>query len=122
MKTDTYPALGSRVSFVRQGVGTGIIEGEGIVMGIVLDISKRVMVSVETDEVHESGQKTRRNVHVSSLFPSDEYKAAFKASLDAVEALSQEGNGKAGEIVAEYNRRVDEAQQPVLGVPVEFDK
>lgn len=121
MKTATYPALGSRVSFVCQGTNNELIEGSGRVLGIVLDPHKRPMVALETDEVVE-GTKVRRNVHVTNLDPSDETKATFKATLEAVAALGSEGNGKAAQIVAEYNQRIDELHAPVLGTPVEFDE
>lgn len=121
MKTATYPEIGVRFNFVRQGVGSGMVEGSGIVQGIILDPSKRLMVHLETDEVNEQGQKIRRNVHVTCLDPSDDFKAKFKAALEAVEAIGEEGNGKVKEIVAEYNQRVDEANAPVLGDPVVFE-
>lgn len=122
MKTATYPQLGSRVNFVRQGIGSEVIEGSGIIHGVVLDPSKRLMVHLETDEVNEQGQKVRRNVHVTCLEPSEDFKAAFKASLETVEALGNEGNGKVKETVAEYNKLVDEAQEAVLGGVLVFDE
>lgn len=121
MKTATYPQLGTRVNFVRQGVGDGMVEGSGIIHAIVLDPNKRLMVQMETDEVNEQGQKVRRNVHVTCLNPSDDFKAAFKSSLETVEALGNEGNGKVKETVAEYNKLVETAQEPVLGAVVSFE-
>lgn len=121
MRTNTYPSLGQRVNFIRQGVGTEAVEGSGIIQGIFLDPSRRVMVNLETDEVNEVGKKVRRSVHVTCLSSSEEFKAAFKASLETVEKLAEEGNSKSREIVAEYNQRVDEAQRGILGAEVVFD-
>lgn len=122
MDTASYPRIGSKVSYVRQNERSQMVEGTGIVQAIVLDPSKRLMVHLETDELDpETQQKTRKNVHVACLFPSDEFKAQFKATTEAVIALGDEGNTKSRDIVAEYNQRVDAAFSLVLGEAVAFD-
>lgn len=122
MKTASYPQIGSKVSFVRQGADGQPVEGTGLIIAVVLDPAKRLMVHLETEELNEHGGKVRHNVHLNCLEPSDEFKASFKASLDAIAAIGEEGNGKSREIVAEYNQRVDAAYSEVLGAAVVFDE
>lgn len=122
MKTASYPAIGQRVTFVRQGQNGEVVEGSGLIEGIILDPSKRLMVHLETTEKNGDGASIRRNVHVTCLNPSDDFKAQFKAAQELVQSLGDEGNGKVKEIVAGYNQRVDEAQEPVLGGVVLFDE
>lgn len=123
MKTASYPRIGSVVSYIRQGSNGQPVEGSGVVQGIILDPNKRLMVHLGTDETDpETGNKLRQNVHVSCLFPSDDFKASFKATLEAAQKLGEEGNGEVKKVVAEYNQRVSEAQAPVLGDAVVFDE
>ncbi len=120
MDTAQYPRIGSKVSFIRQ-TNTGVEEGEGAIYAIVLDPVKRLMAHIETNQTHaENGKPVRHNVHLSCLNPTEEFKAQFKAMLDAVKSIGEEGNAKAGEIIAEYNKRVDTAQV-ALGDVVLFD-
>lgn len=121
MLTASYPRIGSKVNYVRQGENGQMVEGNGTVLAVVLDPAKRLMVHLETDELVD-GQKSRRNVHANCLFPSDDFKASFKGSLDAIRSMGDEGNGKAQEIVTEYNKRVDAAYDVILGVAVKFDE
>lgn len=121
MQTASYPKIGSKVSFIRQGENGQAVEGTGTIQAVVLDPSKRLMVHLESDAVGAEGQKLRHNVHVNCLEPSDDFKAEFESSLKAIAAIGEEGNGKAKEIVAEYNQRVDAAYNAVLGEAVLFD-
>lgn len=123
MLTTSYPSIGQKVSYVRQGADGQPVDGQGHIHSIVLDPMKRLMAHVEseTETDAQSGQKLKMNIHLPCLNPSDEFKAAFKAMLEGVKATGDEGNGKVVEIVAEYNQRVDGLQKAVLGDFVIFE-
>ncbi len=109
-----YPTIGSTVSFIRQNNLGEPEKGKGIVLGITLDVNKRLMahIDVGTEKV---------NVDISSLNPSEEYIAQFSAALKKIKEISDEGNGKVKEIVLEYNKQVDEVYLQLLGEPVVFE-
>ncbi len=123
MKTTSYPALGQSVSFIRQNLNdkeNPISQGVGTIVALSLDVHKRQVVTILTTKA--TGEPDKVNVDINALNPSEEFVAKFKSTLEAVAAFQSEGNGKAQEIVAEYNQRIQEAYSAVLGAPIEIDQ
>ncbi len=120
MKTASYPALGSKVSFVRLAFPEKqIVTGEGIVIAILLDALKRPVVQLE--QTSGDGQRSAFNVDLNCLNPSVEQVEGFKAAMERVQSLEAEGNAESARVVAEYNQRITVAYSGFLGEPVTFD-
>ena len=115
-----YPKIGSTVNFVCHGEDDEPVLGSGIVLAIVLDPSKRIMATLETDEDVEHSRKRRRNVYLSCLEPTESFIRDFKQVAQSVRELSDNGNKQSAEIVERFNKMIDEAQSVVLGASVVF--
>lgn len=118
MKTATYPAIGQKVEYVRQGADGEIETGKARILALTLDPDKRLVAHLDK-EAMEGSEKF--NVDVGCLNPSNGFIERFTAATKMVLELSGEGNGKVQEIVAEYNEKVNQAYTGVLGKPLIFE-
>lgn len=122
MKTATYPALGSKVHYIKQNPQTGAVEtGYAIVEAICLDHTKRPMAHLSKPSVGTDAPHDRFNVDLGSLDRDAEYAAKFAQIAEQVQDLGKEGNAKAAEVITEYNLKVDAVRDELLGQKVEFD-
>lgn len=124
MKTSTYPTIGQKLSFIRQNLNNKenpIHQGVGIVCALSMDTHKRLVATMLTMKDNGSGESEKVNVDLQCLNPSEEFVANFAATTQAVQNLQSEGNGKAAEVVAEYNQLIQSAYSGVLGEPVEVE-
>lgn len=122
MKTATYPELGSKVRYCRQNLADKSVEvGSGRVLGLGMDINKRLNAFIEPEYPEGTDKPSKFNVPLASLEPSDEYIERFKKAVEEIDALAVEGNGKAQAIVSEWNDKVSAVYETILGAPVEFE-
>lgn len=119
MKTATYPALGSKVSYVRYNEKQELDQGEAFVIAISLNHDKRIMTLLTKEPGNHQAPKF--NVDINLLNPSAEAVEKFVTNTNTIKALSEEGNGKVKELVAEYNQKVDAQYAEILSVPVSFE-
>ena len=106
----TYPQLGETVKYIRQDhEAKKLASGEGIVRAIFLDPRQRPVVNVK------DGENTY-SIDLAAVNPVDGFEDLYKAKLEEINQVSDEGNAKAKAIVDEYNKRVDEMYDSFLKV------
>ncbi len=113
-----YPAIGTTVKYVRQNASGSAETGSGVILGMALDVNRRLTVHIELPLVREDGSKERVNIDRLGLNPSLEFVSLYAATIKEIKAVSDEGNGKAKEVVADYNKRVDDLYAKILGEPI----
>ena len=109
-------AIGQTVKYIRNkpDVKSGANEyeeGEGVVTAFFLNPDKRLMAQIKVGE-------NLVNVDLACVDPSESAKAEFKEMVEAVDALTSEGNAAVKVIVDDYNARVQAAYTAFLGEPV----
>lgn len=109
-------SIGETVKYFvnRPNVQTGenfFFGGEGVVTALFLNPDKRLMVQVK------DGEKLV-NVEAAMINASEETQNDYRAMVEAVDALSKEGNEALRKVADSYNAQVQEAFNSVLGVPV----
>lgn len=113
-----YPQLGSEIEYVRYVHNRAEFEtGKGKVIGIGLDHAKRPVLLVQGIAQDETGSP-KFNVDMACVNPSLEFIEKYKLTLEFIQNLSKEGNEKSAKIVEEYNARVDDAFNSILGNPI----
>jgi len=103
--------LGDKVSFIRADEKGNIIEGCGVVVARYMRDGREL--------VQVKGVESSHNVFLACVNPSDEFKAAFTAGMIQVQQLTDEGNAKVRELVADYNERVEVVYDGLLGARME---
>lgn len=122
MKTATYPALGSKVGYIRQTGPENVIEtGQAIVEAICLDHTKRVMAHLSKPNAETNAPHDRFNVDLQLLDPSEETVAKFTEMAHNIQEAALEHNLRAKSIIDEGNVKIDAHRDQLLGTPVEFD-
>lgn len=128
MISATYPKIGSRARFIRLSPRDQMPEqGEGLIIAHVLDPSKRLMCVLHAalpnpDKNVEGNIVQNVNIDVRAIDPSPEYIKLFIEGAEKVKLLTDEGNGKAIEIVSKYNKMVEEVYDAFLGKPQVLDE
>lgn len=106
--------IGTKVTYIRQNSLEAPETGSGTILGYALDPNKRQLAHLET----HTDNKEKINVDVACLNPSGEYIEKYADAIKDIKELSEEGNGKVAEIVAKYNKAVDEVFETFLSEPV----
>ena len=114
MLREQYPAIGTKVSFIRVNALQAPEQGHGVILGITLDPNKRLMAHIDT------GQE-KVNVHFESLNPTGIYIEKFASGIKQIKEISDEGNKLVKEIVEKYNKKVDDIYADLFGEPVVFE-
>ena len=110
----TYPKINQLVSFVRADEKAEIHTGTGKVQAIFAHApDRRLMVQVKTDD------GSAYNIDLEMINASDDEVAAYTAAVAEVQSLTDEGNARVKDIVAEYNGRVQAVYTRVLGEPLD---
>lgn len=94
--------------------GHQIVEGEGIVRAICVDHTKRLVVQIadETDVF---------NVDYNAINPTPEFVEKFTVLCENIAGYTAEAKKKQSEIVQEYNAKIDEICDELLGEKVEIE-
>jgi hypothetical protein len=99
-----------------QKVATGftVEEGKGKVLAIACDHQARLVVQIKTtDNVF--------NVDFAAVNPTPEFVEKYKLLIDNIAGFTEEGRRKANEVATEYNGKIDQLTDEVLGKPMELD-
>ena len=124
MRKQEYPAIGSKVSFIRQDHNLNVVAGTGMILAICMDAEKRLCAHIQPDNMipdADAERPAKINVDLACLNPSPEFVELFNKRSEEVKALTAEGNGKARDIVAEYNQRIDAIKNDLLGSAIELE-
>lgn len=116
-----YPVIGTKVKFCRQNVQTHEVEtGSGTVLAICMDQNKRLVAHIQPDFPEGTEQPSKFNVDLNCLNPTDEFIQKFTDVTAEIKRLTDEGNEKVKQIVADYEGIISGKYTEILGSPVEF--
>lgn len=111
----SYPTIGSQATYIRSTPEGEVHLGEGIVKAILVDPRGRLTVQVKDGE-------NVYNVDFATINADEGFADEYAKTIDAVAALTKEGNELVKKTVDGYNAQVDALYNELLGCPVALEE
>ena len=111
--------IGTKVNFIRRTKEDAVVNGRGIIKAIFLDPNNHK--SAQVIYKNEEGKEETQNILWQAINPTLEFEKAFTELVAQVSEIAKEGNAKVQEVVAEYNKKVEDAETALLGQPIKLE-
>lgn len=113
--------IGQSVSYIKQSIKDGIVEGTGRIKAYGLDPDSRVVYLVQDDiELDENANPISFHIFKECINPDDNKIEQFNEAIVAIGALETVANKKIQDITVEANNAIDEINNKLLGSPIDF--
>lgn len=122
MTTKNLPPLGEKVTFCRVKPGGGgqpaeLIKGEGIIVGHIIGITRRVQVMVKAGDTSANKAWTLEPFCIN---PTDDEAQAYLQHHMQLQSLVDDFNNRAQKAIADGNAAVDEHNVAMFGPPMDI--
>lgn len=107
--------LGDIANYVRVSENDEILNGEGLVVAILIDHTGRKVV-----RIHDADKKY--NIDHVAINSDDDTKQKYVEGIRAIRKYSAESNKQVQELVNKLNAEVEQMTTEVLGAPLELPK
>lgn len=122
MQKKNPPPLGEKVSFCRikpagDGKPAELIKGEGIIVGHIIGITRRVQVMVKDGDTSANKAWTLEPFCIN---PTDDEAQAYLTHHTQLQSLVDDFNARAQKVIADGNAAVEEHNAVMFGPPMDI--
>src|SRR5580693_8444525 len=122
MTKKNLPPLGEKVNFCRikpagDGMPAELIKGEGIVVGHIIGITRRVQIMVKDGDTSANKAWTLEPFCIN---PTEDEAQAYLAHHMQLQSLVYDFNKRAQNVIADGNAAVDEHNAVMFGPPMDI--